>query len=225
MTEVWQPVPRIVDAQRPIPSDAIVLFDGTNANAWEQEDGGPVRWRIVNGALVVNPDAKSIRTKESFGDIQLHLEFRTAPIVEGKGQKRGNSGVFFMMEYELQILDSFDNETYVNGQAAAVYKQHPPLVNASRPPGAWQTSASGRLLVQRRWQRGQRGANDGVHNGVLVQHDVVLRGRAENRGDPRLSPPTRRSGHDRKREQAANDDSTQEPDVKLIQPRRFVLRI
>jgi hypothetical protein len=122
--------------------------------------------------------------------VQLHLEFRTPAKIEGKGQGRGNSGVFFMGRYEVQILDSHDNPTYVNGQAGSIYKQHPPLVNASRPPGEWQTydivfvaprfAADGSLISPARITA--------FHNGVLVQHNAVLGGPTEYRGPSKYKP-------------------------------------
>jgi len=139
------------------------------------------------GAMVVVPGAGDIRTKASFGDIQLHLEFCEPAVVIGDSQDRGNSGVFFMGLYELQVLDSHDNPTYVNGQAGAVYKQYPPLVNPSRLPGQWQTydavwiaprfaadgtlESPGRLTV--------------FYNGVLVQNGVALLGQTRNAGHAR----------------------------------------
>jgi hypothetical protein len=186
-TEIWEPAVRIVQApaNQP-PSDAIRLFDGTSTEAWSNVKEGAKSWQIVDGVMVSVDGAGNIQTKQSFGDIQLHLEFRTPAAVSGTGQGRGNSGVIFMGRYEVQILDSFENATYVNGQAASVYKQHVPLVNASRPPGEWQTydivfvaprfksdgslRAPGRLTV--------------FHNGVLVQHDVEIRGKTTHRGPP-----------------------------------------
>jgi hypothetical protein len=131
-----------------------------------------------------------VQTKQAFGDVQLHLEFRTPAKVVGDGQGRGNSGIYFMGLYELQILDSWQNPTYANGQAASIYKQIPPLVNASRQPGDWQSydvvfiaprfAADGKLLRPARMTA--------FHNGVLVQHDVTLRGPTVFRGEPKYSP-------------------------------------
>jgi len=114
------------------PSDAIILFNGTDMSEWDKE------WKIENGELVCVPGRGDIRTKKTFGSIQLHLEFATPSVVSGRSQGRGNSGVFFG-PYEVQILDSYDNETYYDGQCASIYKQTPPIVNACRPPGEWQT--------------------------------------------------------------------------------------
>ncbi|MGA4579663.1 3-keto-disaccharide hydrolase [Limisphaera sp. VF-2] len=162
----------------PPPSDAIVLFDGKNLDAWESEQGGPARWRIEDGAMVVVGGTGNIRTRRAFGDCQLHIEWATPEKIEGEGQGRGNSGVFLMGRYEVQILDSWQNPTYQNGQAGAVYGQAPPLVNASRPPGQWQTydiifraprrDGSGKVV---------RPATITVlHNGVLVQDHFEIRG-------------------------------------------------
>lgn len=187
-TELWQPVPPKVDAPAGgVPSDATVLFAGTDTDAWETEDGRPIGWKVVDGALVVTPGSGDIRTREAFGDVQLHLEFRTQAKPKGEGQGASNSGVFLMERYELQVLDSYRNTTYVNGQAASVYKQYAPLVNASRPPGEWQSydvlftaprfAADGRVLSPARMTA--------FHNGVLVQHDVALRGPTVYQGQPK----------------------------------------
>ena len=169
-------VPRVVDPGPP-PSDAIVLFDGRNLDAWESEQGGPARWRIEDGAMVINGTG-NIRTRRAFGDCQLHIEWATPEKVEGEGQGRGNSGVFLMARYEVQILDSWRNPTYVTGQAGAIYGQAAPLVNASRPPGQWQTydiifraprrDGSGKVV---------RPATITVlHNGVVVQDHFEIQG-------------------------------------------------
>lgn len=190
-TEVWQPVPPVVDAPPGVaPSDAKVLFAGIDTGAWETDDGRPIAWQVVDGALVVAPGSGDIRTREAFGDVQLHLEFRTPAHAQGEGQGAGNSGVFLMDRYELQVLDSYRNETYVNGQAASVYKQYAPLVNASRPPGQWQSydvlflaprfADDGRVLAPARMTV--------FHNGVLVQHDVALHGSTVYRGPPAYEP-------------------------------------
>lgn len=171
-----RPRPRVVTPapQReavPPPSDAIVLFDGTSLENWCGEEGGEVSWVLENGILMPGGKGEDIYTKQPFGDVQLHLEWSAPLPARGTGQGRGNSGVFLMELYEVQILDSFENETYADGQAAAVYGQHPPLVNACLPPGEWQAYD----IVFRR----PRFQPDGVlarpamvtvlHNGVLVQ--------------------------------------------------------
>ena len=153
------------------PSDAVVLFDGESVGAWT---GGP--WTLENGALVVNGKGE-LSTKESFGDCQLHLEWAAPSTVRGSSQERGNSGVFLMGRYEVQVLDSFDNRTYADGQAAALYGQFPPDANACRPPGAWQT-----YDIFFRAPRFKGDALESpavvtvVHNGVLVHHARELLG-------------------------------------------------
>lgn len=192
-TELWSPEPPVVRAPAgSAPSDAIVLFDGTNLDAWEsaRTAGAPAPWKIEGDALTIVPKRGGIRTRRSFGDVQLHLEFRTPTEIKGGGQDRGNSGVFLMGLYEVQVLDSHNNKTYVNGQAGAVYKQHPPLVNASRPPGEWQSydivwiaprfGADGKLLSP--------GRVTVFHNGVLVQHNAEIKGPTAYRGSPAYAP-------------------------------------
>lgn len=159
------------------PSDAIVLFDGKDLSQWE---GGP--WIVRDGYVEVNgkPDMEhqGITTKQAFGDCQLHIEWASPAKVEGTGQERGNSGVYMMGLYEVQILDSYENPTYRDGQAAAVYKQHPPLVNACRKPGEWQ--AYDIIFEAPRFDdQGQlrRPAYITVlHNGVLVQNHFEIQG-------------------------------------------------
>jgi len=189
LTEQWWPVPPVVGAPAGgIPSDAVVLFDGQSLAAWEsvKTPGAPAPWKIEDGAMVVVPKSGNIQTKAGFGDVQLHLEFRTPAVVKGRGQGRGNSGLFFMSRYELQILDSYENKTYVNGQLGSIYKQQAPLVNPARPPGEWQTydviftaprfNADGSLQSPARLTA--------FLNGVLVQNNTVLTGPTEFRGAP-----------------------------------------
>ena len=170
---VW-PSPPVVDpgSSNQPPSDAVVLLDGTDLSQWQ----GGERWKIEDGIATVQ--GSGIQTKQSFGDCQLHLEFATPEIVKGKGQGRGNSGVYLMGRYEVQILDSFDNPTYFDGQCAAIYKQQPPTVNASRKPGEWQTydlifeapefDDQGKLV--------QPAFITVLHNGILVHHHVEIQG-------------------------------------------------
>lgn len=191
-TEVWTPVPASV-ATPPggAPSDAVVLFDGRDVSAWESEQGGRVPWSVADGALTVVPGSKGIRTRQRFCDIQLHVEWRSPIATKGfNGQDRGNSGIFLQELYELQVLDSYNNATYANGQAASLYKQAMPLVNASRAPGEWQAydiiwkaprfSPGGGLTSPARITV--------LHNGVLVQDDTVLAGKTEYIGAPSYSP-------------------------------------
>lgn len=156
------------------PADAVVLFDGRDLGAWTGSDGGPARWIVRDGHMVVAGGTGSIRTRREFGHVQLHLEWAAPAEVRDTGQGRGNSGVFLMGRYEIQVLDSWRNETYADGQAAALYGQHPPLANASRPPGAWQAydivfrpprfTPQGTVLDSARVTV--------YHNGVVV-HDAV----------------------------------------------------
>jgi len=177
----FKPVPPVVTVnEKGVPSDAIVLFDGTNLDSWcsIKSPDQPAPWKIVDGALVVSPNSGDICTKKAYKDLQLHIEFREPSEVKGSGQGRGNSGIKFMGLYELQVLDSYNNPTYVNGQAGAVYLEHAPLVNASKKPGEWQ-------IYDAVWIA-PRFSPDGVllkparmtvfHNGVLVQHDFSLLG-------------------------------------------------
>lgn len=178
-TEVWTPVPPVVSTSgaQGIPSDAIALFDRGDLSAWRSERDGEPGWAVKDGILTVKAGG-GIVTKQGFGDCQLHLEWRSPAPPRGEGQNRGNSGVYLQRRYEVQILDSHQNATYVNGQAGAIYKQHPPLVNASRPPGEWQVydivfraprfTADGGLLSP--------AAMTVLHNGVLIQNHVELAG-------------------------------------------------
>ncbi len=157
------------------PSDAIVLFDGKDLSLWAQKDGSAAKWKVENGYFEVVPKTGELHTKDAFGDCQLHVEFAEPNPPKGEDQDRGNSGVFLMGLYEIQVLDSYQSKTYADGQAAAVYGQYPPLVNASRTPGQWQTydivfhgprfDANGKLT---------RAARVTVlHNGVLAQDNVA----------------------------------------------------
>ena len=189
ITELWEPVPRKVTpgvGSAP-PDDAIVLFDGTDLSHWAPANEGSQGWRLDGNALVVVPGSGNLRTRQSFKDVQLHIEWRSPKKVTGDSQNRGNSGIFLMERYEVQVLDSFDNPTYPNGQAASVYKQHIPLVNASRGPGEWQTYDIVFMAPQfGRDGRISRPATVTVlHNNVLVQNNVVLHGPTEYIGEPR----------------------------------------
>ena len=193
-TEVWEPVPKhVTPGARPseAPSDAIVLFDGKTLDGWESVEGKPAEWIVANGALTVAPGTGDIRTKEKFGDVQLHIEWRTPQLPpEKKGQDRGNSGVFLQELYEVQVLDTFENRTYSNGQAGSIYKQYIPLVNAARPEGEWQTYDI--VFIAPRFE------DDGTLlsparmtvflNGVLIHHDVELKGGTTYIGEPKYEP-------------------------------------
>lgn len=188
VTEVWEPVPETVTApEGGVPSDAVVLFDGSDLEAWESVNGGVAEWSVDDGAFSVARGSGDIRTLESFCDVQLHIEWRVSDDIEGyDGQDRGNSGVFLQERYEVQVLDSIDNPTYPNGQAASIYKQHIPLVNASRAPGEWQTYDiifTAPIFTEDGYLR--RPAHMTVlHNGVLVQNHAQLQGPTEWIGYP-----------------------------------------
>jgi hypothetical protein len=199
-TEQWEPVPRIVTPGKQDaapPSDAIVLFDGRNLDAWETaKDHAPARWKVHDNVVTVDKAAGNIQTKQKFKNYQLHLEWQVPKDITGAGQARGNSGLFLASTgpadegYEIQILDSWNNPTYVNGQAASVYKQAPPLANAMRPPGTWQTydviwtaptfAANGSLKSP--------GYVTVFHNGVLVQNHTQLAGETVYIGKPTYQP-------------------------------------
>jgi hypothetical protein len=198
-TEIWEPVPPVVSVGamaigEGIPDDAIVLFDGTDLDAWvNTRDGASAAWVVTDGIMTVDKAVGNIETRQRFGSYQLHLEWRVPATVTGSGQSRGNSGLFMASTgpgdagYELQILDSFGNGTYVNGMAASVYKQSIPLANPSRAPGQWQSydvvwtapafSADGGLLSPARVTA--------FFNGVLVQNDFALTGETVYIGTPR----------------------------------------
>ena len=192
VTEIWEPVPEMVtpSQDRKPPSDALVLLGTEGVDRWQSRSGGAVPWRFDMGVLTVVPGSGDLLSREVFEDVQLHVEWRTPEKVEGESQGRGNSGVFLMDRYEVQVLDSFDNPTYSNGQAASVYKQHIPLVNASRGPGEWQSYD---IIF-----RAPRFAEDGrlrspatvtvLHNGVLVQNHVTLSGPTSYVGAPNYTP-------------------------------------
>ena len=197
-TEVYTPVPPVVrpgaaGAKAPAPSDAVVLFGGRDLGEWvNTKDKQPAGWTVANGVLTVNKAAGNIETRRSFGSYQLHLEWRIPPGLTQTGQAKGNSGIFLASlgegdaGYELQILDSYNNTTYVNGQAGSIYKQYPPLANAMRPDGEWQAYD----VV---WTAPTFNADGSVktpayvtalHNGVLVQDHTALKGATVYIGQP-----------------------------------------
>ena len=187
-TEIWEPVPKVVTpAATPggAPSDAIILFDGSNLDQWVQNnDGSPAKWDVKDGILTVNKNYGNIETKQKFTNYQLHIEWREPIGLEGTGQGRGNSGVFLASTgkgddgYELQVLDSYNNKTYVNGMAGSLYKQAIPLANPGRPNGEWQTydviwtaptfNADGTVKTKARATV--------LFNGVLVENNFELWG-------------------------------------------------
>lgn len=190
-TEVWQPEPRLVtpgEGTKP-PSDAIVLFDGKNLSEWlSAKDSTDAKWDIsADGSVTVKPSTGDIQTRRSFGDCQLHLEFREPVVVKGEGQGRGNSGIFLQNRYEVQVLDCYQNRTYSNGQTGAIYKQSIPLANACRKPGEWQNydilftapkfNADGILVAP--------GHVTVIHNGVVIQLNTEIKGTTEYIGLPK----------------------------------------
>jgi hypothetical protein len=193
-----QPQPPIVTPGTPstqetpgsAPSDAVVLFDGTNLDNWEStKKDGNMAWVVKDGAMMPTKDSGMVKSKQEFGSCQLHVEFATPTQVEGEGQGRGNSGVFLMGVYEVQILDSYGNTTYPDGQAAALYGRSKPLVNASRKPGEWQTYD---IVFHRPvFEDGnvvKRATFTVFHNGVLVQDHVALTGGTGWRGPHAVTP-------------------------------------
>ncbi len=196
-TEVWEPVPKVVtpgDAAGAPPSDAIVLFDGRNLDEWvsNKDSKAPAAWTVADGVITVNKQAGNIETKRRFKNYQLHIEWRIPTGITGTDQARGNSGVFLASTgtgdagYELQVLDSYENKTYVNGQAGSIYKQYIPLANAMRKPGDWQVydvvwtaptfNADGSLKTP--------AYVTAFHNGVLIQNHVELKGETLYIGTP-----------------------------------------
>ena len=187
-TEVWSPEPKLVTPAKDnkAPSDAIVLFDGNNLDEWVsvKDSTKPAQWTVSKGAFTVKKGTGNIQTRKSFTDYQLHLEWKIPSVINGEGQGRGNSGLFLASTgggdtgYELQILDGFNNKTYVNGQTGSIYKQAIPLANACKKPGEWQT-------YDVIWTA-PRFKEDGslqtpahvtlIHNGVLLQNNTEVKG-------------------------------------------------
>lgn len=195
-----RPLPPVVTppAQKlpvPAPTGAVVLFDGTSLDGWQTTDRKPARWTLVGGgAMQVAKGTGDIQTTQAFGDVEVHVEWATPKPAEGRDQDRGNSGVFLMGKYEVQVLDSYGNITYADGSAASIYGEFPPRVNACRPPGEWQTydirftrprfDASGKLVSPARMTV--------RHNGILVHDDAALVGPTSNgRRDPYVAHPDR----------------------------------
>lgn len=189
LTEVWDPQPKVVKAD-PVPSDAIVLLGSDGVSKWEHNDKSAVKWHYEKGVMTVNPGTKGIRSKDKFCDIQLHIEWRI-PEKEKEtwrvGQHTGNSGIYIQGRYEIQILDSYENKSYANGQAGSVYKQAAPLVNVSKPRLEWQ-SYDIIYRAPRFKQNGQvdqKGYVTVLHNGVLVQNHTQIQGVTSYRGYPK----------------------------------------
>jgi hypothetical protein len=197
LTEVWTPVPKIVTpgtTNSDAPSDAVMLFDGKNLDEWVsvKDPKNPAEWTVADGVITVNKSKGNIQTKRSFTDYQLHIEWKIPANITGSGQARGNSGVFLASTgpgdegYEMQVLDCYNNTTYVNGQTASIYKQSIPLANACKKPGEWQTydiiwtaprfNDDGTLKSPARVTA--------LHNGVLVQNNYELKGVTKYIGSP-----------------------------------------
>ena len=192
-TELWDPKPaKVTPGANPgdAPSDAIILFNGNDSNEWTALDGSPSKWEVKDGCFTVVKGTKDIKTRRVFGDAQFHIEWRVPADVVGVNQDRGNSGIFLQERYEIQVLDSYENQTYANGQAGALYKQSIPLVNPTRKPGEWQVydivytaprfSDNGRVIIP--------AYVTVLLNGVLVQNHTQIIGPMENKGMPMYSP-------------------------------------
>ena len=174
---VPQKVTGIVDGKPP--SDAVILFDGINMDSWEHvRSGESSKWIVEDGVLTVANGTGTLVSKQSFGDIQMHIEWMPSAIIKGAGQSRGNSGIFMQALFEIQMLDSWENPTYVNGQAGSVYHQYPPLVNASRPPGEWQAYDIffKAPIYNRDGELESPAYITLIHNGVLVLNHVEILG-------------------------------------------------
>ena len=190
-TEIWKPEPKVITPGKTnsdAPSDAIILFNGTSGSEWKHKNGDDAKWTVADNAFTVKPGTGDIQSKQKFGDCQLHIEWRIASNVTGDGQNRGNSGIFLMGRYEVQVLDNYNNinKTYVNGQAGSMYKQSPPLVNVCKAPGEWQTydiiftaprfSEKGNVIEPARITV--------IQNGVLVQNNTTIWGNTVYIGSP-----------------------------------------
>ena len=172
------------------PSDAVILFDGKDLGNWTNVQGADAKWEVKDGAMTVVKGAGAVRTKQKFGDVQLHIEWRAPAVVVGDGQGRGNSGIFLQERYELQVLDSYESPTYSNGGAGSIYKQSVPLVNACLKPGEWQTydvvfiaprfSDNGRVIAP--------ASVTVFHNGILIQNNFQIWGPTSYKGLPIYQP-------------------------------------
>lgn len=190
-TEVWEPQPKIVTpgtTPSDPPSDAIVLFDGRDLSQWTAVDGAAAKWSVKDGAVTVAPGTGDIKTNATFGDMQLHIEWRSPEVTDPSkvSQGRGNSGIFLQERYEVQVLDNYQNKTYINGQAGSIYKQHIPLANACKKPGEWQVYDI--IFTAPRFDGDGRAIIPAyvtvIHNGVLLLNHVSLLGATEYIGFP-----------------------------------------
>lgn len=194
MSEYWTPQPKIVTPgdikTNSAPSDAIVLFDGKDLSAWENTKGEPAQWIVHDGVFTVNKKAGDIQTKQKFDSYQLHIEWCVPENITGTSQGRGNSGIFMQGMYEVQVLDCYNNETYVNGQTGSIYKQTPPLANAMRKPGEWNVydiiysapvfKEDGTYRVPPRITV--------IQNGIVLQNNTTILGTTEYIGFPKVIP-------------------------------------
>lgn len=194
MTEFYEPVPAIVTPGEPTanafltaPSDAIVLFDGKDLSKWKGKDGGAAKWDVKNGVFTVKKGTGDISTVEEFNDFQLHIEWSAPANITGSGQARGNSGIFLQGIYELQVLDNYNNKTYVNGQAGSIYKQTAPLKNPLRPPGDWNVYDV--IYTAPRFKEDSTLFSPArvtvIINGVLVQNNTTITGNTPYIGLPK----------------------------------------
>jgi hypothetical protein len=186
-----RPQPAVLDpgpAGPPVamPTGAVVLFDGKDLSAWTDAKGNPARWKVGDGSMEVLPGSGSIRTKQGLGDCHLHVEWAAPAVVKGDGQNRGNSGVFLMNLYEVQVLDTYNNATYADGSAGSVYGQYPPLFNVCRKPGEWQTYdiIFLRPLFDKDGKVTRPARMTVIHNGIVVQSYVTLTGPTANKARP-----------------------------------------
>lgn len=189
-TEFYEPQPPVIDPGEDTsidaPSDAIILFDGTDMSKWQSVNGGEVEWEIEDGAVTVVPGTGNIETKESFGDVQLYIEWRSPMNMDHKGQDRGNSGIFLQGRYEVQVLDADENPTYINGMAGSIYKQTAPLANPTRKPGEWETYNIS-YKAPRFHEDGslkEPGRVTVIWNGVVVQNNTEIYGHTAYIGYP-----------------------------------------
>ena len=190
-TEVWEPEPKVVQPGVFLspPSDAIILFDGTDFSKWRSvRTKGDVEWTLnPDKSMTVKPGKGGIETIDEHGSVQLHIEWKSPTVIKGEGQGRGNSGIFFQRRYEIQVLDSYQNRTYSNGQAGSIYKQYIPLVNAMRPTGEWQVYDIV-FNVPEFNDNGDEikpGSFIVFHNGILIQNSVEIQGTTEYIGRPK----------------------------------------
>lgn len=187
-TEIWKPKVTVVDTQNGVPSDAIVLFDGSNFDAWSHSNGKEVKWHLNDdGSMTVKDRSGGIQTKQSFGSVQLHIEWKSPKEIQGTNQNRGNSGVFLQSKYEVQVLDNNDNPTYVNGQVGSLYKQAIPLAMASVPSGEWNVYdiIFHAPEFDETGKKKKSGTITVIHNGVLIQDHYELKGSTEYIGWPK----------------------------------------